>query len=150
MRLLLQVWTVQYVILQPVLCLVHMTFPDFIHGHPSVWWLMTFVYCVSATFSLSALIGFFHTFEREIKAHAPIRKLLCVKGVVAVCFYQNIGTPYLARYFGLEKQQERDLSDVLVAVEMGLIFSFLFAWAFFPAGADLSTGTPQPRKLKRS
>ena len=58
-------------------------------------------------------------------------KLLCVKGVVGICFYQSIGAPYLAKWLGFEGD---GLVDILIAVEMGMIFCFLFAKSYGKAG----------------
>ena len=69
-------------------------------------------------------IKFYHTFEKEIEEHTPFIKLVCIKGVVGVCTYQAFGAPYLAEWIGFEGD---NLTDVLIAVEMGLIFCFLFA-----------------------
>jgi hypothetical protein len=80
----LEFWTVQYVLVQPVIALAHIFLGHYLHEHIALGWILLAAYAVSTTLSLSALIGFFHTFETEIAAHAPLRKLLCVKGVVAV------------------------------------------------------------------
>jgi len=127
---LLEFWTVQYIMLQPVICIAHIAFPAFLHAHPMVEYGLNFAYILSTTLSLSALIGFYHTFEKEIETHAPLRKLLCVKGVVAICFWQNLGVPYLAQWLQLTGQAAEDLNDVLIAVEMGMLFSFIFFFCF--------------------
>jgi hypothetical protein len=103
---------------------VYATLPSFLTTLPSA---IQPTDVVSTTLSLSALIGFYHTFEKEIEEHAPLAKLLCVKGVVGLCFYQSIGVPFLKDWIGYEGD---GLTDLLIAVEMGFIFAFLFSKSY--------------------
>lgn len=174
----LEAWTLQYVLVQPLLACVHLATHQShqeAHGsshrahsashractHPydgsnsnsdgstclgslsdGVWqWLVSsdgqgwvtrvsiVASLVSTTFSLSALVGFYHTFEQvnkrqgshllmvylvlnytfpfhcfccpsswifqELAKHAPLGKLLCIKAVVGLCFWQAIVLPYV-------------------------------------------------------
>ena len=57
----LETWTLQYVLLQPVLAVVHIGLHGFLHHRPLlgavVSYSSTAIYAVSTTLSLSALIG---------------------------------------------------------------------------------------------
>ena len=140
----LELWTVQYALVQPALALAHAA----MHGgllasflgdpgwHPPLWAerLHTAVYLGSTTLSLSALVGFFHTFEADLAKYAPLAKLLCVKGTVALCFYQSLVAAWAARRLGLGGSlgTAAGLLDLAVCVEMG-VAAFVFAHAFAPS-----------------
>jgi len=102
------------------------------------------VYLVSTTLSLSALIGFFHTFEAELATAQIKRKLLLIKGVVGLCFWQKFAAPTLAAAYSAHVQSDPgaapvsadDVNDVLVAAEMGLVFALVFAHVFQPQAED--------------
>jgi len=134
----LETWTLQYVLLQPVLVAVHLFAPH----HPIISYTSLTLYLVSTTMSLSALIGFYHTFEKEIAGHSPLAKLMCIKLVVAMCFWQGIAVPILGDSSSTpdswsSSTYQAELNDALICIEMGLVFSFAFCAAFWlPADND--------------
>ena len=132
---MLEFWTLQYICIQPVLAVAHIFFHDTLHHHPWLNYLLITAYIVSTTLSLSALVGFFHTFEAEIHSQSPLLKLFCVKGVVGLCFWQGLGSPHISDYFELAGHHKDGLIDILVSVEMGLLFSFAFRLSYMPSGA---------------
>ena len=77
----LEAWTLQYVVLMPLLVALHICGP---HDHGSsaststatlVHWGSQAVFMTSTTLSLSALIGFYHTFAEEISTYSPFAKV---------------------------------------------------------------------------
>ena len=166
----LEAWTLQYVVLMPVLVALHMFGPsDHHHGGEGddhgegggsamsfyLHWGSQIVFMTSTTFSLSALIGFYHTFSAEIAQHSPFAKLICIKLVVALCFWQSLIVPLVGAHFELSAAYQDEINDVLIIVEMGLIFSFAFCIAYWlhavatPAAAAAAAAEKGKEKGKK-
>ena len=134
----LEAWTLQYVVLMPLLVTLHIFGPHVHGGHGSssstatlVHWGSQAVFMTSTTLSLSALIGFYHTFAKEIATYSPFAKLICIKLVVALCFWQSLVVPVVGDHLALSATFQEQLNDVLVCVEMGMLFSFAFVAAYW-------------------
>mmetsp|Transcript_57838 Transcript_57838/g.159676 ORF Transcript_57838/g.159676 Transcript_57838/m.159676 type:complete len:343 (+) Transcript_57838:96-1124(+) len=126
----LEGWTMQFVYFRPFhivfdLVVVHML------GYHWVGNLTFAAYMVSTTYSLSSLIGFYHTFAKELQ------------GVVFLTTYQKMGLALIPKldqfqcFFNLEDGKHCNvdvlidqLASALVCIEMGFLFSFAFQEAF--------------------
>lgn len=139
----LEQWTLQYVVLQPLLAALHLAIhhlklPELIGDNDGVVGVAVeraamFVYLVSTTLSLSALIGFYHTFEAELESAMIKRKLLLVKGVVGLCFWQSLASASISQHLSLSGLSDASqVNDLLVATELGVLGSLAFA-VVFPA-----------------
>ena len=141
----LETWTLQYVVLQPFLCLLHILGHDLLHDNPLLGRVVFAVFLASTTISMSALIGFFHTFEEEIARHQPLKKLLCIKAIVGVCSYQYIGLSRLLPTVSAYLPEGDVIGDLAVCYEMGLLFAGAFYWSYRPAAAPAEKA---PKKKK--
>jgi len=137
----LRLWTIQFIILRPVLSTIDLVFVDIYPNDFSkaLKIIITIALNLSVTTAFFALITFYHAFEHELASHRPLAKFLCIKGVVFFTTWQGVVLKALG-FFGVLNEGYRfslheitlAWQDLLVCVEMAFIFSPLCVYAFSP------------------
>jgi len=127
----LRLWTMQFLILRPVLSIVDILFVDIFPNEFSklINIVIAIVLNLSTTTAVYALLTFYHTFEEELAPHRPLAKFICIKGVVFFATWQGIVLKLLV-YFNILHEGHRfsvdeialAWQDLLVCIEMGLFF----------------------------
>mmetsp|Transcript_9134 Transcript_9134/g.11262 ORF Transcript_9134/g.11262 Transcript_9134/m.11262 type:complete len:296 (+) Transcript_9134:94-981(+) len=135
----LRFWTLQFIMLRPGLSLLDLIFVDIIPNQVSQIISIVIIISlnVSVTTAVYALITFYHGFEKELAPHRPLAKFVCIKGVVFFAVWQGVALKLLARWGVLHEGYRFSVDDValawqdlLICVEMGLIFCPLNQYAF--------------------
>eukprot|EP00591_Stephanopyxis_turris_P015195 CAMPEP_0195541250 /NCGR_PEP_ID=MMETSP0794_2-20130614/50988_1 /TAXON_ID=515487 /ORGANISM="Stephanopyxis turris, Strain CCMP 815" /LENGTH=322 /DNA_ID=CAMNT_0040675339 /DNA_START=133 /DNA_END=1102 /DNA_ORIENTATION=+ len=135
----LRFWTLQFVVLRPILSIVDLVWVDLMPSDFSkaIGLMITIVLNISVTTAVFALIIFYHAFEVELGAHRPLAKFICIKGVVFFATWQGVVLKILAHFDILHEghrfsidELELAWQDLLVCVEMGFLFSPLNLYAF--------------------
>jgi len=133
-------WTMQFVYLRPVLTALTLL-AQFYGVYEETWaWLPICIAAnVSITLAVNALILFYHAFAEELDKdnQHPLAKFLCIKGVVFFAFWQGIVLQVLVgcgvlnpgKWF-TAAQKSTAIQDMLVCIEMGLLFAPLHIYAF--------------------
>lgn len=133
----LQLWTNQFVYIRPIisiLCLYLCITDQF----SNFWyWTTTIILNLSITLAVTALIMFYHSFEHELAPHRALAKFLCIKGVVFFAFWQSIILQVLEYYeivhadkWYTEEQVAEAIQNLLICIEMGLLFAPIHSYAF--------------------
>lgn len=140
----LTLWTIQFVYIRPILSIIcvilEFGFEEWYNDSRLgviLQWLISIILNVSVTVAVTALIMFYHAFEHELKEHRTLAKFLCIKGVVFFAFWQGI-LLQIFEYFGIvhgdiwynETQVAMTIQNLLVTIEMGLLFAPLHKYAF--------------------
>lgn len=134
-------WTLQFVVLRPILSTIDLIFVDLLPGPYSaaVKIIVAIALNVSVTVAFYALLTFYHAFEEDLAPSRPLAKLICIKGVVFFSTWQGVALKLLAHFGVLHEghrfsvdEIELAWQDLLVCVEMGLIFGPLHLYAFPP------------------
>lgn len=141
----LRLWTGQFLLLRPVLSTLDLLFVD-LHPVPASGLLKILIVValnVSVTTAFYALLTFYHAFESELAKDRPLAKFLSIKGVVFFATWQGVVLKLLAHFGILHEglrfsvdEIELAYQDMLVCLEMGLIFSPLAVYAFPPPSKD--------------
>ncbi|XP_057797275.1 uncharacterized protein LOC131013217 [Salvia miltiorrhiza] len=136
---LLKNWTWQFVVIRPV-CSVLMIALQLLGVYPE-WlsWTLTVILNVSVSLALYSLVLLHHVFAKELEAHKPLAKFLCIKGIVFFSFWQGMVLDVLVAMgilksdkLGLDVEHlEEAVENVLVIVEM-VFFSLLMRYAYPP------------------
>mmetsp|Transcript_56730 Transcript_56730/g.106512 ORF Transcript_56730/g.106512 Transcript_56730/m.106512 type:complete len:901 (+) Transcript_56730:49-2751(+) len=86
----LERWTRQFVYVKPIEVLVRFYFCDY---RGMAYWPLGFccdaATAVSATFAMTALVGFYQTYKQELATHRPLSKFLAIKLAVFLPAYQK-------------------------------------------------------------
>lgn len=142
----LRFWTLQFVIARPILSFIDLLLVDIdvlSIQTPMISRLINIIIIVflncSVTTAFFALLTFYHAFENELSDYRPLAKLLCIKGVVFFSTWQGVVLKGLAHFgvlnethrFSLDEVKE-SYQDLLVILEMAVIFSPLHYYAFSP------------------
>jgi len=133
-------WTMQFVYLRPALTALTLLAQFYgVYDQLWVWLPICIVANISVTVAVNALILFYHAFEHELdKDHQhPLAKFLCIKGVVFFAFWQGIVLQALVatnilnpgKWF-TAAQKSTAIQDMLVCIEMGLLFAPFHIYAF--------------------
>jgi len=135
-------WTVQFLILRPVLSIIELLLVDiFPNDFSSIIGIVIAVMLnISTTTAVYALLTFYHAFEEELSPHRPLAKFICIKGVVFFATWQGVVLKVLV-YFGILHEGHRfsvdeialAWQDLLVCIEMGLLFSPMCLYAYSPS-----------------
>jgi len=147
----LRLWTMQFMILRPILSIVDLVLVDIILAkhHPIVskvvCILIAIILNVSTTIAVCSLLTFYHAFEKELSPHRPLAKFVCIKGVVFFATWQGVILKLLV-YFGIIHEGYRfsvdeialAYQDLLVCMEMGLLFAPLCLYAYSPIDDSMS------------
>jgi len=141
----LRFWTGQFVFSRPLLSLLDLFLVD-LYPIPGSGLLKVVILVglnVSVTTAFYALLTFYHAFEDELAKDHPLAKLLSIKGVVFFGTWQGVVLKALAHFGILHEglrfsvdEIELAYQDMLVCLEMGLIFSPLAVYAFPPPPKD--------------
>mmetsp|Transcript_32792 Transcript_32792/g.28761 ORF Transcript_32792/g.28761 Transcript_32792/m.28761 type:complete len:208 (+) Transcript_32792:2-625(+) len=133
----LQFWTTQFVYIRPVISIfcLYLCITD---KYTNFWyWTITIILNLSITLAVTALIMFYHAFEHELAEHRALAKFLCIKGVVFFAFWQGIILQVLEHYeivhadrWYTEEQVAEAIQNLLVCIEMGLLFAPVHSYAF--------------------
>jgi len=147
----LESWTMQFIYFRPLHIVFDLVFVHML-GHEWIGNLTFGAYMVSTTFALSSLIGFYHTYAKELQPYAPLAKFLSIKGVVFLTTYQKMGLGFIPNldafpcFFNLEDGKHcnaevlvNQIASALVCIEMGFLFSFAFQEAFSVKWLHLKT-----------
>jgi len=138
-------WTLQFVVLRPVLSLADLILIDLLPcGASRITNIVIIIALnVSVTTAFFALITFYHAFEKELAPRRPLAKFLCIKGVVFFATWQGLVLRLLAHFDVLHEGHRFSIDevqlawqDLLVCLEMGLMFGPLHLYAFPPAEYD--------------
>lgn len=134
-------WTIQFLILRPILSIVEFILVDIYPNDYSkiIGIVIAIILNVSTTTAVYALLTFYHAFEVELAPYRPLAKFICIKGVVFFATWQGVVLKLLV-YFGILHEGHRfsvdevalAWQDLLVCVEMGLLFSPLCIYAYSP------------------
>lgn len=135
-------WTRQFVVARPILSALTIAAQAYgVYEEMYVWLPITIAANISVTLAVNSLLLFYHAFEHELDQgnQHPLAKFLCIKGVVFFAFWQGIVLQVLVHYgvvntgkFFTSAQKSTAIQDMLVCVEMGLIFAPLHIYAFSP------------------
>jgi len=129
-------WTTQFVILRPLLSIIAVVL-QLMNKLDSTYMLISIILNISVTLAVSALMIFYHTFDKELSPYRPLAKFLCIKGVVFFAFWQSVVLEVLCyfkvvhegHWYSTEEVSEA-IQNLLVCVEMGLLFTFAHNYAF--------------------
>jgi len=129
-------WTTQFVILRPILSIIAVVL-QLMDKLDSVYMLISIILNISVTLAVSALMIFYHTFDKELSPYRPLAKFLCIKGVVFFAFWQSVVLELLCylkvvhegHWYTTEEVSEA-IQNLLVCIEMGLLFTFAHNYAF--------------------
>lgn len=132
----LRSWTLQFVYLRPVVSVLSVGLQ--LAGRFDEFYIpIAVVLNVSVSLAVYALMTLYHAFQAELAPHRPLAQILCIKGVVFFAFWQSMLVE-LAEYMGWLHQDHWYSTDelagavqnLLVCVEMGLLFAFANNYAF--------------------
>lgn len=143
---LLEQWTLQFVYLRPTITVIE-TVWELLVDEPYAdgvgllfSWISTILLNISVTTAIYALMLFYHAFHEEMKSHRPLSKFLCIKGVVFFAFWQGVVLQILvhfgiihAEHFYTVDEIDTAAQNLLVCLEMGLVFTFAHNYAFDPS-----------------
>jgi len=129
-------WTTQFVILRPILSIITVVL-QLMNKLDSAYMLISIILNISVTVAVSALMIFYHTFVKELSPYRPLAKFLCIKGVVFFAFWQSVVLEVLC-YFKVvheghwytTEEVSETIQNLLVCIEMGLLFTFAHNYAF--------------------
>eukprot|EP01065_Artemidia_motanka_P031329 TRINITY_DN37645_c0_g1_i1.p2 TRINITY_DN37645_c0_g1~~TRINITY_DN37645_c0_g1_i1.p2 ORF type:complete len:300 (+),score=126.08 TRINITY_DN37645_c0_g1_i1:60-902(+) len=128
-------WARQFMLIRPALSVaaVLLEYYDLYDEH-YVWVFFTVALNVSITLAVHAVMVFEHAFAKELAVHRPMAKFLCIKGVVFFAFWQGIVLEALARFNVVRGDHwyEGAVTNWLVCLEMGFLFSFAHRYAYPP------------------
>jgi len=134
----LHYYTLQFVILRPICSLIELC-SEIFDFEWLVHWPLTIVLNISVTLAVYALILFYHAFDKDpdFKQYTPLAKFLAIKGVVFFAFWQGliiellvlIGLIHEGHFWKVDELEDA-ISNYLVTLEMALIFSYAFRYAF--------------------
>ena len=132
----LRMWCVQFCLLRPFLSVLSVVLQVYDLYTP-VYIYISIVLNISVTLAVYALMMFYHTFEHELAPHRPLAKFLCIKGVVFFAFWQGVVVEFLvhvgvihAGHWYTVEELATGIQNLLVCLEMGLIFTFAHMYAF--------------------
>lgn len=133
-------WTQQFMVLRPILSLLTVAAQlGGVADERWVWVPISVVANCSVTLAVNALVLFYHAFASPLdrRNQHPLAKFLCIKGVVFFAFWQGVALQLLVHFgvvtpghFFSTAQKSTAVQDMLVCVEMGLLFAPLHAYAF--------------------
>eukprot|EP00756_Hemistasia_phaeocysticola_P026775 Hpha_TRINITY_DN16083_c2_g3::TRINITY_DN16083_c2_g3_i1::g.117776::m.117776 len=129
----LDFWAMQFVVLRPVLSIAAVLLEYYdIYDDAWCWPFFTVALNVSITLAVHAVMTFEHSFAKELAPYRPMAKFLCIKGVVFFAFWQGLILEALERFGVVEGPHwyEGMVTNWLVCLEMGLIFSFAHRYAY--------------------
>jgi len=134
-------WTIQFLILRPILSIIDFMLVDIFPNDYSkiIGIAIAVMLNISTTTAVYALLTFYHAFEEELAPYRPLAKLVCIKGVVFFATWQGVILKLLV-YFDILHEGHRfsvdeialAWQDLLVCIEMGLLFSPLCLYAYSP------------------
>jgi len=150
----LHYWTLQFVYIRPIISILEIV-AEITETESYTHIIFAIILNISVTLAVYALMMFYHAFEKELAPHRPLAKFLCIKGVVFFAFWQGIIIQLLV-YFGIitkdhwhsVEQVEVNIQNLLVCVEMGLIFTYANYYAFNPS--EFSKEKAELEKKKKS
>jgi hypothetical protein len=148
----LQRWTMQFVLVRPILSFIDLIFIDWypVPFDTVLSVLITIGLNISMSMAFMALMTFYHAFETELAPFRPLAKFACIKGVVFFATWQGILLKILAHprvallhdgYRFSVDEVGAAWHDFLVCLEMGILFSPLHAYAFPPKDYAISSSS---------
>ena len=137
---LLERWTLQFVFLRPTLSIMTLIFQLLdVYNNVAIWLPISILLNISVTLAVYALMLFYHAFEKDLSIgkQRPLAKFLSIKGVVFFAFWQglilqgliSIGWLKAGSFFSAV-EESTIIQDLLVCIEMGILFSPLQLYAF--------------------
>jgi len=133
----LRLWTVQFVYVRPIISVLSLYLQMNGYFDAFWYWTTTVVLNASITLAVTALIMFYHAFEHELAEHRTLAKFLCIKGVVFFAFWQGIALQVLEHFevvhadrWYTEEEVAEAIQNLLICMEMGLLFAPVHAYAF--------------------
>jgi len=132
-------WTYQFVILRPTISILSLVLELFSESlFQRTYFIFSIMLNLSVSTAVYALVCIYHAFAEDIAQYRPLAQFLCIKGVVFFCFWQGIILEILV-YFGIiheghlykTEEIEYEIQNLLVCIEMGLIFSLVINFNFY-------------------
>jgi len=137
----------QYVFVKPLMAALAIVLDEmdlYDEGNFSVergYLYITIINNLSVTFAMYGLLYFYHAIQDHLAYISPLKKLLCIKAVLFVSFWQGVICSMLAKVdvvhatasLSLE-QVETELQDFLICFEMvfaAIAHDFAFSYADF-------------------
>eukprot|EP01112_Ceratiomyxa_fruticulosa_P022204 TRINITY_DN8065_c0_g1_i2.p1 TRINITY_DN8065_c0_g1~~TRINITY_DN8065_c0_g1_i2.p1 ORF type:complete len:293 (-),score=25.47 TRINITY_DN8065_c0_g1_i2:138-1016(-) len=135
-------WVLQYVVVKPLMAVLAIFLDEmglyeegFYSMNRGYIWI-TIVNSISVTFAMNGLIYIYHAIHTELEHVSPLWKLICVKGVLFLAFWQSVLISLLAK-FGLIHSSvswtlmevETGLQDFVLCFEM-VIAAYLHEYAY--------------------
>jgi len=152
----------QYVFVKPITAVTAILLDEFDLYDEGKWDLskgyayISVINNLSVTFAMYGLLYFYHAVQDDLKHVSPLKKLLCIKAVLFLSFWQAIAISVLAHFdliHGTAKasldQVEVELQDFLICFEM--VFAALahgFAYSYKEFSGKNSVNLPLGGKLK--
>jgi len=147
----LHLYATQFVYLRPITSIIELI-AELNDVESWVHWPFLIALNVSVTLAVYALIMFYHAFadDRAFKAYRPFAKFICIKGIVFFAFWQGVVLEVLVSlgilhedHFWTVDELEIAISNWLVTLEMGFLFSFAFQYGY---AAELYPRKEEPKK----
>jgi len=151
-------WCTQFVVLRPLISVLALVLQ--VYGKLDAFYTyISIVLNISVTVAVTALMIFYHTFDKELAPNRPLAKFLCIKGVVFFAFWQGIALEVLVYlkvlhegHWWTTEEVSNAIQNFLVCVEMGLLFSFAHLYAFdakpYHGGKKAAAAAPASQKKK--
>jgi len=144
----LRYWTLQFVLLRPLLSIIDLLCVNVVEiHHPAkilpaeiIRIVVTVLLHVSITVAFYSLLIFYFAFQKELKLYRPLYKFLSIKGIVFFTNRQRLIIKLLSYFdvlhdgyrFSVRDVQEA-YPDFVLCIEMGIIFLPLYYYAFPPS-----------------
>lgn len=135
----LRMWTAQFIFTRPLISIADLLLVDIFPSDFSrpISYLIAVILNTSMTTAVCALIAFYHAFEVELAPRRPLVKFICIKGVVFFATWQGVVLKVLAHLGVLHEGHQFSMDevelawqDLLVCIEMGVLFGPLFLYAY--------------------
>jgi len=149
----LRLWTVQFVVLRPILSIVSLALE--VTGWLDEFSLyITIILNLSVTLAVYALMMCYHAFHNELASHRPLAQFLCIKGVVFFAFWQGVILSILVHYKIVHESHWYSTEEVDMAIQNFLVciemagFSYAHDYAF--SAAEYKPGYVAPVAVAHS
>jgi len=148
----------QYVFVKPTMAALAIILDEldlYDEGHFALdtgYLYITVINNLSVTFAMYGLLYFYHAIQDHLASISPLKKLLCIKAVLFLSFWQGVICAMLAKVNIVHAtasltldQVETELQDFLICFEMffaALAHDFAFSYtSFVPSSDKRSTGS---------
>jgi len=142
---LCQLAVIQYVFVKPSMALLAIILDENgLYGEGKFEWdrgygYITFINNIAVTIAMYGLLYFYHAISEDLEHISPLKKLLCVKAVLFVSFWQGVVIAVLAKYGLIHstvmdtlEEVETELQDFMICFEM--VFAAIahnYAYSYF-------------------